>query len=89
MFARISFPIGKKISALLVPKDALVLGGPSPVVYVIDEATMTVRPLPVETGVAVDATIQVKGPFQAGMKVVTKGNERLRPGQAVRLGSEG
>jgi multidrug efflux pump subunit AcrA (membrane-fusion protein) len=50
---------------------------------------MTVRPVPVETGVAVDSLIQVIGPVQPGMKVVTKGNERLRPGQAVRLGSEG
>ena len=89
MFARVEFAIGKKVTALLVPKDALVLGGPLPMLYVIDDASMTVRPVPVETGVAVDSLIQVIGPVQPGMKVVTKGNERLRPGQAVRLGSEG
>ncbi|OHB69842.1 MAG: hypothetical protein A2V70_09580 [Planctomycetes bacterium RBG_13_63_9] len=36
MFARVSLPVGDRASVLLVPKDALVLGGRSPVVYVAD-----------------------------------------------------
>ena len=35
MFARVTLPTGAKQDALFVPKDALVLGGPSPVVYVV------------------------------------------------------
>ncbi len=36
MFARVALPVGSKADALLVPKDALVLGGESPVVVVVD-----------------------------------------------------
>lgn len=36
MFARVTLPVGSKANALLVPKDALVLGRGSPVVFVVD-----------------------------------------------------
>ena len=36
MIARAVVPTGVKRQGLLVPKDALVLGGPSPMVYVVD-----------------------------------------------------
>jgi HlyD family secretion protein len=36
MFARVTLPVGSKTKGLLAPKDALVLGGQSPVVYVVD-----------------------------------------------------
>lgn len=36
MLAQVALPVGSKANALLVPKDALVLGGESPVVFVVD-----------------------------------------------------
>lgn len=36
MFARVTLPVYSKPQAILVPKDAMVLGGPSPVVFVVD-----------------------------------------------------
>ena len=36
MFARVTLPVGSKQRVLLVAKDAVVLGGESPVVYVVD-----------------------------------------------------
>ena len=36
MFARVTLPVGSKANALLVPKDALVLGRGSPLVFVVD-----------------------------------------------------
>jgi multidrug efflux pump subunit AcrA (membrane-fusion protein) len=36
MFARVTLPVGSKQMVLLVAKDAVVLGGESPVVYVVD-----------------------------------------------------
>jgi multidrug efflux pump subunit AcrA (membrane-fusion protein) len=85
MFARATLPVGKPVEALLVPKDALVLGGPSPIVYVVDPVSSEVRPVPVELGSAYEGMVQVTGALEVGQQVVTKGNERLRPGQKVEV----
>jgi hypothetical protein len=81
-------PTGEKQNALLVPKDALVLGGPTPVVYVVVSGDPSnkhdqVAPVPVKLGVAQGDLIQVTGAVVAGQLVVVQGNERLFPGQAV------
>lgn len=88
MFARVALPVGQEQVALMVPKDALVLGGATPVVYVVesdsDEASLgAVRPVPVQVGVADDGLIQVIGPLSEGQRVVVQGNERLQPNQRV------
>lgn len=87
MLARVTLAVGPPIQALLVPKDALVLGGPQPALMVvaIDEATQkeTVRPVPVQLGVADGALIQVTGNLTAKDKIVVIGNERVRPGQPI------
>jgi RND family efflux transporter MFP subunit len=89
MIARVTLQVGVKETALLVPKDALVLGGPSPAVYVAegdgggDKAKA--RLVPVVLGVADNGLIQVKGDLKPGMQVVVVGNERLRPGQDVEI----
>jgi len=83
MFATIHLPVGGTENAVLVPKDALVLGGPSPILYVVMDGKAV--PVPVETGIAVDGLIQVKGGVSGGQKVVVRGNERLRPGQPVKI----
>ncbi len=90
MLARVSLPTGAKQNALLVPKDALVLGGPMPVVYVLSSSDPTskqsqVAAVPVELGVAQGILIQVTGAIVAGQFVVVQGNERLRPGQTVSI----
>lgn len=88
MLARVTLPTGAAEKALLVPKDALVLGGPKPVVFVVDPTGNNgrqgkVRPVPVELGVADGQRIQVKGELKEGQAVITLGNERVRPGQDV------
>ncbi|GIW90707.1 MAG: hemolysin D [Pirellulaceae bacterium] len=90
MLARVVLPIGKPEVATLVPKDALVLGGTSPMVFVVVQdasqpGPMTVRAVPVELGVAHDGSVQVRGAVRAGDLVVVEGNERLRPGQPVEV----
>jgi len=89
MFARVTLSVGSK-AALLVPKDALVLGGRSPRVFVVEAAAAgkspeqeTVRLVAVELAEALDGLIAVRGALQAGQRVVLEGNERLRPGQPV------
>ncbi|MDF1701627.1 MAG: efflux RND transporter periplasmic adaptor subunit [Planctomycetota bacterium] len=84
MFARVTLPVGETRKSKLVPKDAIVLGGRSPMVYVFDAESKTVKPVPVQLGVALDDGIEVEGELAVGAQVVIRGNERLRPGAAVR-----
>lgn len=93
MQARVTLPTGPVKTARLTPKDAIVLGGPRPVVYVVDiedpnAQTGTVQPVPVDLGVASGALIEVIGDVEVGALVVVQGNERLRPGQPVRITRE-
>jgi membrane fusion protein (multidrug efflux system) len=83
MLGRATLPAGKPHRALLVPKDALVLSGNGKVVYVVID--QTARLVPVETGAAYGPLIVVKGDLKADLKVVVRGNERLRPGQPVQI----
>ena len=93
MLARAILPVGRQKEGLVVSKDAIVLGGKSPMVYVIDTDSTgsgrgTVRPVPVDLGVAEGGDIQIsglgkEGEIRAGSLVVVEGNERLRPGQPV------
>lgn len=95
MLARVTLQTGPAQQATLVPKDALVLGGPVPMVYVVvpdqkDPAKKSAAPMPVELGVAAGGMLQVlpsaaaKGAFvKPGDQVVVLGNERLRPGQNI------
>lgn len=90
MFARVWLPVDRKSDVLVVPKDSIVLGGPTPMVFVIESGTdkdkgdvSKARPLPVQLGIATESWIEVKGDLKPGMKVVVEGNERLRPGGEV------
>lgn len=88
MLARVVLPTGPTEKALMVSKDALVLGGPTPMIYVIDPSPDKknqgkARIVPVQVGSAEGRLIQVKGELKGGEFVVIRGNERLRPGQDV------
>ncbi len=94
MLARAWLPVGKTNAVTVVPKDALVLGGPVPLVYAIEpaggtgqaaggKATGTVRPVEVALGVAVEGFVEVRSGLEAGRLIVVRGNERLRPGMTV------
>ena len=96
MLARAWLPVGTPGRVTVVPKDAVVLGGAQPVVYVVDAtagaggpATGTVRPIPVALGAAVEGHVEIRDGLAAGMLVVTRGNERLRPGAAVAFEAPG
>lgn len=90
MLARAMLPTGSRRLALLVSKDALVLGGPQPVVFVVDTTSENARAgkaraVPVTLGVAEGRLIQVKGELSPDQLVVVRGNERLRPGREVSI----
>ena len=83
MLGRATLPVGDRRMALLVPKDALVLSGNGKVVFVVID--QTARLIPVEIGEAHGPLIEVKGDLKPDLKVVIRGNERLRPGQPVKI----
>jgi RND family efflux transporter MFP subunit len=83
MLGRATLPVGDRRKALLVPKDALVFSGNGKVVFIVID--QTARLVPVETGDAHGPLIEVKGDLKPDLKVVIRGNERLRPGQPVKV----
>ena len=90
MLARAVLPTGPRLKALMVSKDALVLGGPTPMIYVVEPGKKNsklgkARAVPVQVGVADGRLIQVKGDLESGGYVVIRGNERLHPGQDVMI----
>lgn len=90
MFARITLPIGKLAKSLLVPKDAVVLGGPAPMVYIFEPSDKDpqlgrARPAPVQLGTDNEGYVCVTGDLKAGQQVIVEGNERMRPPFDVRI----
>lgn len=90
MLATVELPVRAETASLLVPKDAVVLGGQSPVVFRVTAEqeggeSGTVSPVPVKLGTPLSDWIEVEGKLSVGDWVVVRGNERLRPEQAVRI----
>ena len=82
MLTQVALPIGEEYLATIVPKDAVILQGGQRLVYVIgDDNTASV--LLVKAGAGAGEWIAVDGPLEPGARVITRGNERLRPGQPV------
>lgn len=77
----VQIPVGEPRQLLSVPKDALVQGRGGWIVYVAVEGEA--QPRPVTLGLPVGARYEVLDGLQEGDLVVVRGNERLRPGQAI------
>ena len=83
MVSRVTLRIDRPHQGLVVPKDALVLRGGKAFVFRVNEGT--VDQIPVTAVLHVEDLVEIEGPVQAGMDVVVEGNERLFPGQSVRI----
>ena len=81
MLARATFPLGGASPGTLVPKDAIVRFGDNTVVFLV--AGGSAVPAPVRVGGAMGVWAVVNGAVSPGDKVITRGNERLEPGQPV------
>ncbi len=84
---RVAIPVAADSDVLAVPRDALVLRSKGAAVFRINDDSKAER-VAVTPGVASGSLIAVTGDLQAGDRVVTRGGERLRPGQAVRVLSD-
>lgn len=84
MEAHVLIPVGSVYDAVVVPKDAVLTDTDVPRVYRVREDE-TVEPVSVEMGKGVGSWVEVRGGLSVGDRVVTRGNERLRPGQKVEV----
>ncbi|HEX9648177.1 MAG TPA: efflux RND transporter periplasmic adaptor subunit [Alphaproteobacteria bacterium] len=78
----VGLPLGAPREVVTVHKDAILKRQGMSLVYVVGEDD-TAQVRPVELGEAVGPRFEVLGGVAAGEMVVVRGNERLRPGQAV------
>lgn len=85
-------PVGAPRETLTAPKDALVQGAGGWMVFVAAEQpnedsdappSFQAAPRPVRVGQATGARVEILSGLEAGQLVVIRGNERLRPGQAI------
>jgi len=82
--ARVALPASHAKEVVAVPRDALVLRSDAVYVFRIN-GDNTAERIPVETGVGDSALIEIVGDVFAGDRIVVRGAERLRPGQAVEI----
>jgi len=84
MEARVRLPVGKKITTLLVPRDAVVNMFGKTVVFAVVDGKAMIIPAQVMGYKGMKVGINAQK-ISKGMKVVVKGNERLRDGQPVTI----
>lgn len=82
MEARVTLPEGEEMKSLIVHRDAVLNVFGNMVVYTVQDSKAAMVTVKVSGYKGMIAGIQAEG-LEAGMKVVVKGNERLRPGQEV------
>lgn len=81
---QIAVPVKEKQRVIAVPRDALVIRQSGVVIYKVNGDNLA-EIVPVKTGVSNTTHIEVIGDVSEHDKVVTRGNERLRPGQTVQI----
>jgi len=79
----VTFDLARTRSALLVPKDSIVTSGKDKMVFSV--AGGKAVPVRVKVTGYFDGNVAVEGNLKPGDQVVIRGNERLRPGQAVEV----
>lgn len=94
MEAQINLQKNNSKDSLLVPRDAVIKRFGNDVIFVVENNTAKMYPVKVHiydgTMAAVsyeqkDTEASVQRKLQAGMQVITKGNERIFPEQAIKL----
>ena len=83
MVARVSLAVGAPYQAVVIPKDALVLRGGKEFAFIV--ANNTVSQVTVTPIAHFEDVVEVQGAIEEGMQVVVEGNERLLPGQSIRI----
>jgi RND family efflux transporter MFP subunit len=87
MFAKVKLVTQRLTQVIVAPREALQRTKAGPALAVVGQE-MHVRMVPVQTGAADAAGIEVKGDVAAGDKVVTMAGGPIKDGQTVRLGGK-
>jgi len=82
MLAKVFLPVGDTFEAIIIPKDAVVEQGNQKFVYRINDDQTTER-VNVVLGAPAGEWVVVRDVLEAGDRVITRGNERVFPGQQV------
>lgn len=82
MEAKVNLPIGKNRKSLFVHRDAVITMAGNTIVFAVIDSKATLMPVKVSGYDGTMAWVDSNG-LHEGMKVVIKGNERLRDGQPV------
>jgi multidrug efflux pump subunit AcrA (membrane-fusion protein) len=88
MSARANIRVDTGREAVVVSRDALLLYPDGrKTVWVVDTggSEATVREQRVETGAEFDGLVEIRSGLDAGLTVVTRGNEALKTGQVVQI----
>jgi RND family efflux transporter MFP subunit len=82
---RVALPNSDPRQMVAVPRDALVLRGNEMFVLRVTNENV-VEKVSVATGIGLGSLVEVIGDVSGGDRVVTRGAERLKPGQEVKIG---
>lgn len=85
---RVALPTSEPTEVVAVPRDALILRADQTFLFKVG-ADNTVEQVPVQTGIGNGSHIEVRGDVADGDQIVTRGGERLRPGQPVTVNGDG
>ncbi len=83
MSSGVRFPVGKSFQSLLVNKDAVVSSSDRHSIFIVKDGKAQM--ISIKKGQAYGSRVVIEGEASAGDQVVVEGNERLRPGQEVRI----
>jgi RND family efflux transporter MFP subunit len=81
---RVAVPTDGEREVIAVPRDALILRRDGAAVFRVNAEGIAER-LPILTGASDGLMIEVQGAVRAGDRIVIRGGERLRTGQAVQV----
>jgi len=83
MAVRVRLVVGEFADALIVPQEAIVRQGTKHIVYAVDAAGLT-QPREVDLGQFFVDGVQVRSGIESGARIVVAGQQKLRPGSAIR-----
>ncbi len=81
---RVSLPNSEPRELVAIPRDALVLRGNEVFIMRVNNDN-TVERVSVETGIGLGGFVEVIGNVEQGDLVITRGGERVQPGQSVTI----
>ena len=81
---RVALPNSEPRELVAIPRDGLVLRGSNIFVMRVNNDNM-VEKVEVETGIGLGGFVEVIGNVDKGDRIITRGGERIQPGQAVTI----